>query len=398
MRAKTEADGGGRQDRRKVRPLLFAVLGTGLALGAALAHLLLAAPAGSGTKGAEVRILPGSDLRQIANALERAEVIASPPAFLLAARISGLERRLRPGDYRFASGLTLPELLQALLEGRGRSVGVTIPEGWRLEQIADRLAAAGLCGRAAFLAAARDPALLQALLEGRGRSVGVTIPEGWRLEQIADRLAAAGLCGREAFLAAARDPVLLREAGIAAPSAEGFLFPETYSFPQPAEPADIVRAMHRQFAKVWAELTAGAPPANLTPLQAVTLASIVERETAAPAERPLVAAVFLNRLRIGMPLQADPTVIYGISGFDGNLRRRDLARPNPYNTYVIRGLPPGPIAGPGRTSLAAVLRPAPVDYLYFVARADGTHQFSRTLREHNQAVQRFQAAGGKHRG
>ena len=348
MRAKTETDGGGPRARGR-GPLLFAVLGTGLALGAALAHLLLAAPAGTGTKGAEVRILPGSDLRQIADALERSEVIASPRAFLLAARISGLERRLRPGDYRFASGQTLPALLKALLEGRGRSVTVTIPEGWRLEQIADRLAAAGLCGRAAFLAAARDPALL-------------------------------------------------REVGLSAPSAEGFLFPETYSFPQPAEPADIVRAMHRQFAKVWAELTAEAPPGDLTPLQAVTLASIVERETAAPAERPLVAAVFLNRLRIGMPLQADPTVIYGIPGFDGNLRRRDLARPNPYNTYVIRGLPPGPIAGPGRSSLAAVLRPAPVDYLYFVARADGTHQFSRTLREHNQAVQRFQAAGGKHRG
>jgi UPF0755 protein len=156
--------------------------------------------------------------------------------------------------------------------------------------------------------------------------------------------------------------------------------------------------MHRQFRKVWMELSAAATPASLTLLQAVTLASIVERETAAPAERPLVAAVFLNRLRLGMPLQADPTVIYGIERFDGNLRRRDLAAAGPYNTYRIRGLPPGPIAAPGRESLASVLHPAPVDYLYFVARADGTHQFSRTLAEHSRAVQRFQLAGPRRRG
>ena len=349
MRTTTDAPGDGRQARRKAAPLLFAALATGLALCAALAHLLLAAPAGTRAGRVEVRIPAGSDLRQIARALEQSGVLASPQAFLLAARIGGFERRLRPGDYRFESGQTLP-------------------------------------------------ALLKALLEGRGRSAGVTIPEGWRLEQIAERLAAAGLCGREPFLAAAHDPALLRELGIAAPSAEGFLFPETYSFPLPAEPADIIRAMHRQFAKVWSELSAEAPPTNLTPLQAVTLASIVERETAAPGERALVAAVFLNRLRIGMPLQADPTVIYGIAGFDGNLRRRDLTAPNPYNTYVIRGLPPGPIAGPGRSSLEAVLRPAAVDYLYFVARADGTHQFSRTLQEHNQAVRRFQVASGRQRG
>jgi UPF0755 protein len=140
------------------------------------------------------------------------------------------------------------------------------------------------------------------------------------------------------------------------------------------------------------------PPRTLSPLATVTLASIVERETASPAERPLVAAVFLNRLRLGMPLQADPTVIYGIAGFDGDLRRPDLKSANPYNTYVIRGLPPGPIANPGREALAAVLAPAPADFLYFVARRDGTHQFSRTLAEHNRAVQRHQLAGARRRG
>jgi UPF0755 protein len=340
---------GGLPARRATAPALFAAIATAAALAIALAHLLLVAPAGRGSGQADVRIPAGSDLRQIARALAQEGVLSSPQAFLLAARVGGFDRRLRPGDYRFNADQSIPSLLAALLEGRGRTASVTIPEGWRLDQIAGRLAE-------------------------------------------------AGLCGREAFLAAARNRALLDELGIPGPSAEGFLFPDTYAFPQPSDPADIVRGMHRQFTKVWGELTAAAPSPTLPPLQAVTLASIVERETAAPAERPLVAAVFLNRLRLGMPLQADPTVIYGIDGFDGNLRRRDLAAPGPYNTYVIRGLPPGPIAAPGRESLAAVLRPAPVDFLYFVARTDGTHQFSRTLAEHSRAVQRFQISGARRRG
>jgi UPF0755 protein len=335
--------------RRAAGPALFAVLGSAFALAVACAHLLAYAPAGTGTQRAAVRIPAGSDLRQIARALADAGVIASPRVFALAARFSGLDRRLRPGDYQFDPGLSLPTLLRALQEGRGRFAPVTVPEGWRLEQIADRLAT-------------------------------------------------AGVCGRDEFLAAARDRALLADLAIPGPSAEGFLFPETYALQVPTPPAEVVRTLHRQFDKVWGELTAAAPPQPLSPLAAVTLASIVERETAAPAERPLVAAVFLNRLRLGMPLQADPTVIYGIEGFDGNIRRSDLTAANPYNTYVIHGLPPGPIASPGRDSLAAVLAPAPVDYLYFVARKDGTHQFSRSLAEHNRAVQRYQLAGGRRRG
>ena len=335
--------------RRAVAPALFAVLGSGFALAIALAHLLMVAPAGTGDSGASVRIPAGSDLRQIARTLADAGVITSPRAFVLAARIAGVDRLLHPGDYRLDPGMSLPSLLRALHDGRGRIAAVTIPEGWRIEQIADRLAA-------------------------------------------------AGICTRDDFLPATRDRSLLAELAIPGPSAEGFLFPETYALQLPTSPADVIRAMHRQFEKVWSELTAGAAPQPLSPLATVTLASIVERETSAPEERPLVAAVFLNRLRLGMPLQADPTVIYGMDAFDGNIRRRDLASVNPYNTYVIRGLPPGPIASPGRASLAAVLAPAPVDFLYFVARNDGTHQFSRSLAEHNRAVQRYQIAGERRRG
>jgi len=349
MSPTTDSSPCAREQRRAVAPALFAVLGSGFALSLALAHLLALAPAGTIDRPAAVRILAGSDLRQIARALADSGVVASPRAFILAARIAGLDRGLRPGDYRFDPGLTFPSLLRALHDGRGRFAAVTIPEGWRLEQIADRLAA-------------------------------------------------SGICTRDGFLSAARDRSLLAELAIPGPSAEGFLFPETYALPLPTTPADVVRAMHRQFKKVWGELNAGAPLAAPEPLATVTLASIVERETAAPEERPLVAAVFLNRLRIGMPLQADPTVIYGMDAFDGNIRRSDLTAANPYNTYVIHGLPPGPIANPGRAALAAVLAPAPVDYLYFVARNDGSHQFSRTLAEHNRAVQRYQLAGGRRRG
>jgi UPF0755 protein len=345
----TDTAGSLRPGRGAAPAALFAALGSLFVLGCALAHLLLVAPAGHGSLPAMVRIPAGSDLRQIARALAADGVVADPRAFVLAARIAGLDRRLRPGDYRLAPGLTLPALLQALHEGQGRTAAVTVPEGWRLEQIAERLAGAGVCQAVPFLQAARDPSLLA-------------------------------------------------ELGIPGPSAEGFLFPETYALALPSDPKDVIRAMHRQFEKVWAEILAASPPSALSPLAAVTLASIVERETAAPTERPLVAAVFLNRLRVGMPLQADPTVIYGIEGFDGDIRRRDLAAANPYNTYVIRGLPPGPIASPGREALAAVLAPARSDFLYFVARADGTHQFSRTLAEHNRAVQRFQLAGSRRRG
>jgi len=327
----------------------FAVAATGCALAAVFCHALFWAPAGGGRAPVAVSIPAGSDLRRIARLLGDAGAVSSPQAFVLAARIAGLERRLRPGDYRLDPGLSYPSLVRALVEGRGRSATVTIPEGWRLEQVAERLAAAGICGRDAILAKTRDTALLASL-------------------------------------------------GIPGPSAEGFLFPETYAFTLPSDPADVIRAMHRQFARVWAGLTAGAPPAPASLLRTVTLASIVERETALPAERALVASVFLNRLRVGMPLQADPTVIYGIDGYDGDIRRRDLRAANPYNTYVVRGLPPGPIASPGRAALAAVLHPAQTDFLYFVARGDGTHQFSRTLADHTRAVQRFQLAGGRRRG
>jgi UPF0755 protein len=205
------------------------------AVGTRPAHLLVAAPAGHGTGEAVVRTA-GSDLRQIARC-SRTRVGRQPRAFVLAARIAGIDRRLHPGDYRFDPGLTLSGLLRALHDGKGRTVALTVPEGWRLEQIAERLSA-------------------------------------------------ADVCRAEAFLRAARDSALLAELGIPGPSAEGFLFPETYALALPSDPENVIRTMHRQFAKVWGDLAALAPSATLTPLEAVTLASIVERERPLPRSVP----------------------------------------------------------------------------------------------------------------
>ncbi|MDD5225407.1 MAG: endolytic transglycosylase MltG, partial [bacterium] len=236
----------------------------------------------------------------------------------------------------------------------------------------------------------RDPS------SGRVKVYRVTIPEGFNLFQTAEALAAAGITGREGFLQAARDPGLLSDLKIPGSSAEGYLYPDTYYFARGINPELVMRKMAENFREVFAPLWNEAAPetrAYLTPERIVILASVIEKETADPAERPLIAAAFLNRLKKKMRLDSDPTVIYGIwDQFNGNLRRKDLEHPTPYNTYQIHGLPAGPIASPGRDSLWAVLHPAPVPYLYFVSRNDGTHQFSSTLTEHNRWVYKYQKA------
>ena len=160
------------------------------------------------------------------------------------------------------------------------------------------------------------------------------------------------------------------------------------------EPEEVIKTMVHQFKKVFGpEMTNRASHLGMSEREAVILASIIEKETGLPEEKPLVSAVFHNRRTRKMPFQSDPTVIYGIKNFNGNLTKNDLQRPTPYNTYLKKGLPPGPIANPGKSSILAALYPAPVQYLYFVSRNDGSHQFSNTLREHNEAVWRYQQGG-----
>ena len=224
----------------------------------------------------------------------------------------------------------------------------------------------------------------------------VTIPEGFTVQAALAALETAGFGSAESFRCLLDDPVFLAAHDVPVANPEGYLFPDTYIFPLTTPAERILHAMLQRFRDVaGATLAQRAAKVGLTLHEAVTLASIVEAETARADERPLVSAVFHNRLRRHMPLQSDPTVLYGYGrpSTDRSITREDLRRATPYNTYVIAGLPPGPIANPGRASLDAAVEPAAVDYLYFVARGDGSHQFSSTLAEHNLAVARYQRHG-----
>jgi peptidoglycan lytic transglycosylase G len=235
------------------------------------------------------------------------------------------------------------------------------------------------------------PEILEILAEGRVNLHAVVIPEGLRATEIAERLEMAGLADRDEFLAVVMDPAVARAHGIEGSSLEGYLFPDTYRFARGLPAERIVDAMVEEFMNVYREFEPDVGRQDLSRHELVTLASIVEKETGVPEERPLIAAVFLNRLKRRMRLETDPTVIYGVENFDGNLRKVHLLDTgNPYNTYKISGLPPGPIANAGREALFAVLHPADSPFLYFVSRNDGTHVFSRTYAEHERAVDRFQ--------
>src|SRR6266566_7904355 len=221
----------------------------------------------------------------------------------------------------------------------------------------------------------------------------LTVPEGLTVRQVVQLLAASGFGAEERFICLLEDPSFLAAEDLPPAGAEGYLFPDTYQFPLATPQERILRTMVHRFREVFGpSLTRRAAAQGLTESEAVTLASLVEEEAARPEERRLVAAVFLNRLHRGMPLQSDPTVLYGRPDSSRTITRADLARPTPYNTYTIGGLPPTPIANPGRDALEAAVDPAPVDYLYFVARGDGSHEFSATLAAHNAAVARYQRA------
>jgi len=271
-------------------------------------------------------------------------------------------------------------------EGMIRSARVT---RWfaRSEDVASQLKV----GEYEVSASQSSPEILDQLVRGRVQTHAVVIPEGLRATEIADRIAAAGLADREAFLAIVLDPESPARFGVEGTSLEGYLYPDTYRFARGLPEARIVETMVDEFLRVYRELVPDPSAIELSMREHATLASIVEKETGAAVERPLIAAVFLNRMKRRMRLETDPTVIYGIENFDGNLKRAHLRdASNPYNTYKIRGLPPGPIANPGRDALTAVLEPADSPFLFFVSRNDGTHIFSTTYAEHEANVDRYQ--------
>jgi UPF0755 protein len=305
---------------------------------AAVCAVLLNRPGPPLAEPVTVTIREGERIGEISRGLVAQGVLRSPFLFVVWARLTGRDHQVHWGEFRIAEPLSPRQLLERL-------VG--------------------------------PPDSLHA----------VTIPEGRTVHEVVSLLAAAGLGSEETFQTLLGDPHFLASEGLPSEGAEGYLFPDTYSFPLGTPPERVLGIMIRRFHEVFTpEMAARAAQLGLTPYQAVTLASLVEEETARPEERPLVAAVFLNRLKRGMPLQADPTVLYGRRTGERRLTRADLSQPGPYNTYTTPGLPPTPIANPGRAALEAAVNPAQVPYLYFVARGDGSHEFNTELAQHNAAV------------
>jgi UPF0755 protein len=285
-------------------------------------------------------------------------------------------------------GTHLPGVLH-LIEQRGIRIGNSIY--WRL--LARELGVAGKlhAGEYALTPGLTPAELLRKMAAGDVVQHHFTIVEGWTFKQL--RLALAQDAALQQTLAAVDDKEIMLRLGAPGALAEGWFLPETYSYIKGMSDLDVLRRANDAMRKLLDTLWSGHPSdfALDSPYQMLTLASIVEKETARPEERPLIASVFLHRLRIGMRLQTDPAVIYGLGAqYDGRIHRRDLDADTPYNTYTRAGLPPTPIALPGKAALEAVMHPAATDALYFVARGDGTHEFSATLDAHNQAVARYQ--------
>jgi len=236
--------------------------------------------------------------------------------------------------------------------------------------------------------------IIEKLIEGRILLHTYTVPEGLTRKETAAHFETLGLCLEKDFLAASEDTSLITHLDPEADNLEGYLYPETYHFPKYTQPGMLVSAMIRQFQEIFTgEWKNKANDMNMSVREIVILASLIEKETSLTHEKKLVSSVFHNRLKRGIKLDCDPTIIYVLKEndrFTGRLRYKDLKMDDPYNTYIYGGLPPGPISNPGKESLEAALYPANTDYLYFVSRNDGSHKFSATLKEHNKAVRKYQ--------
>ena len=310
-----------------------------------VASVFLAACSGE-PHGAPVRVIVprGASFGQAADSLASTGVIGSRKLFTLYGRLTGGDRNIKPGTYLLKHGTPWTAIISALNGGHGLVNTVTIPEGWTISQIA--------------------PALAKTL----------KVPV-------------------DSVTAAVRDTAMLARLDIPNPTLEGYLFPDTYAFPIGTTARQAVREMVYSFERRWRPAWDSAATAmKINRNDLVTMASIVEKEARVPEERPVIAAVYYNRLRRGMLLQADPTVQYALGHHVGRVLYKDLAIQSPYNTYVNKGLPPGPIASPGVASLAAAANPANVQYLYFVATPDGHHEFRMTLEQHTNAVRQVRAA------
>jgi UPF0755 protein len=341
-----------------MKAVLYAILIAMLAAGAYLVfryereRRFAATPFGAGTR--VVNIPQGSGPRALAKLLASSGVVSSEQAFYEHVHWFRRDKRTRAGEYEFDGSLTPDQVLAKLVRGEVKLYHFTVPEGLRADEIAPIIGQTSLCAPADFLKLARDP--------GSPRKFGVP-----------------------------------------GPSMEGYLFPDTYTVTRGPGCAGIMQAMVARFKAAWAHAQAQRlPSVTLNEREGVTLASIVEKETGQPEERPRISCVFHNRLKRNIPLGTDPTVIYSVLlqndfVWDGNLHKSDLLRPHPYNTYVVKGLPPGPISNPGQAALDAALHPIPCNDLFFVSRNDHTHVFCPDLKCHEAAVQKWQVEYFKHK-
>lgn len=294
----------------------------------------------------EITLEKGLSLREISEKLGEQEIVCFPFLFTLYAQITGSGGHLKAGVYLFDKPVTPREVLNKLIKGLVEAIKVKITEGWTTKEIAQYLQS---------LPSNKDPQFQQVFLEK------------------------------------IKEPLLIETVGLNVETLEGYLFPNTYFLEGNATPTDAISAFVIQFWKNYEKALEGLGTLpTYSQHQIVTLASLIEKEAGNDSERPIIASVFYNRLAKGMALQSDPTIIYGLKNFTGDIKKADIMNPHRYNTYVHKGLPPGPICNPGLASIKAALNPAKTDYLYFVSKGDGTHYFSATAEEHAEAVRKFQ--------
>lgn len=291
---------------------------------------------GQGTVNCNISFPPGSGIRKLSSDLKAGGVIRSSWHFVLMTRLRGHSHHLKAGEYLFSDDMTPDVILNKIVSGDVDYRKFTLPEGYSIYQAAE-------------------------LLEQKG------------------------YFKKDVFIEKCRDRRLLERLGIKEVSAEGYLYPATYNLSRGGGEEQLLEQMIEKFNKAHTAIQLD----GLSRHEVVTLASMIEKEAVSAEEKPLISSVFHNRLRIGMPLQSDPTAVYGVRAFSGKVSKADIHRPSPYNTYLNKGLPPGPIGNPGVDSVHAAINPVKTEFLYFVARQDGTHQFSRNLAEHNRAVRHY---------
>lgn len=292
----------------------------------------------------EVQIPEGATYKQAINILVENNLIRDKNLFIILGRLTDIDRKVRAGYYLFGSRITPWDVFQQLRKGK--------------------------------------------IIEYE-----VTVVEGDSLQEIGKKLSSSRIMSLDKFNALVRDSNFIDSIDIDAPSLEGYLFPQTYKLPKGTSPDKVFKLMVQKLREAYDEkLMERSKEFGWSENEVLTLASIIEKEAVTDAERALISAVYHNRIKKGMPLQADPTAIYGVKSFSRKIKKSDLKIKTPYNTYVIKGLPPGPIASPGLKSIIAALYPAEVPYIYFVSKRNGTHIFSKTLSEHNTAIARIKAS------